>query len=372
MPAPAWSDSERFLLRALSGDRTWTDLPAAAVLEEATFHGVSPLVFRSARDTPEWSDWPPALRGALADAARRGAAIELADRNELAGVLDALATGGIEVLILKGGALAHTLYPEPWLRPRGDTDLLVRPEQRAAVFEELARRGYRRAESAGGEVASSETSFAKAGAARPLDVHWRVNNSPLLSPLFRFGELRARAQPLPALGPHALGLGLVEAVLLAAIHRATHHRMPVYVGERARRGDRLIWLHDLHLLLPQLDGTQADELAQRATDGRVAGLCLEALTATQAAFGTTVPLRLREALERAAARHEPSMAFLRGGRRRLLVAELRAVPGWRERARWLREHVAPPPDYMLRKYGTQRRWLLPALYVRRAFGWLAR
>ena len=66
------------------------------------------------------------------------------------------------------------------------------------------------------------------------------------------------------------------------------------------------------------------------------------------------------------------MVFLRGGPRRLLLAELRAVRGWRQRLGWLREHAFPSADYMLRKYGTQQRWLLPALYLRRALGWFAR
>jgi hypothetical protein len=85
-----------------------------------------------------------------------------------------------------------------------------------------------------------------------------------------------------------------------------------------------------------------------------------------------VPAALAQALERDAARTEPSMAFLRGGRRGLLLAEVRALDGWGERWRLLREHAFPPADYMLRKYETRRRWLLPVLYVRRAFGWLAR
>jgi hypothetical protein len=66
------------------------------------------------------------------------------------------------------------------------------------------------------------------------------------------------------------------------------------------------------------------------------------------------------------------MVFLHGGPLRLLVAEVGALPRWSARWQLLREHAFPPADYMLRKYETRRRWLLPALYVRRALGWLTR
>ncbi len=373
MPRQAWSDSESFLLRAIRGDASWpTDAAAAAVLDEATFHGVLPLLFHSARDTPGWAGWPRPVQAAVGDAARRHAAIELAHRRELTRILDALAAQGLEVLLLKGAALAHTLYREPWLRPCSDADLLIPEARRPAVFDVLERLGYRRARSAGGEFASAEAAFSREGAPLPLDLHWRINNSPLLSSALEFEELRARALPVAALGPNARAPGPVDAVLLAATHRAAHYQAPLHVGDRARRGDRLIWLYDLHLLVPPLTPAQGGELAQRAARQRVAGLCLDALRVARAAFGTEAPPGLWQALERSAAHREPSMVFLRGGRRQLLLAELRAVAGWRQRARWLGEHALPPADYMLRKYGTNRRWLLPALYVRRALGWLSR
>lgn len=358
MPQRPWSDIERLLLRALRGETSPSgDVANPAVFEEAAFHGVLPLLLHAT---------------APSDSERHHAALELAHRRELMNVLDGLAALGVKALLLKGAALAHTLYPEPWLRPRSDTDLLIPEAERQRVFDLLERQGYRRADSAGGESASAEASFRKEGAALPLDVHWRTSNSPLLAPMFGFGELSARAMPVAALGPHARGLGVVDAVLLAATHRAAHYQMPLYVDGRPRRGDRLIWLYDLHLLVPRLTPAHVSELARHAECHGVAGLCLDALRVTHDAFGTALPQALMDALERAAARPEPSMVFLRGGRRRLLLAEVRALRNWRERWHLLREHAFPPGDYMLRKYGTQRRWLLPALYLRRAFGWMWR
>ncbi len=47
---------------------------------------------------------------------------------ELDRILAAFAEAEIPVIVLKGAALAQTLYPDPGLRPMGDLDLFVRPE----------------------------------------------------------------------------------------------------------------------------------------------------------------------------------------------------------------------------------------------------
>ena len=50
-------------------------------------------------------------------------------RDEIARVLGSLADQGIVPVLIKGAPLAYTVYDDPSLRPRGDTDLLVRPEE---------------------------------------------------------------------------------------------------------------------------------------------------------------------------------------------------------------------------------------------------
>jgi hypothetical protein len=362
---------DRLIADALVGRPCWPQgTDAQAFVARARLHGVSALLHAAFERgaTPI----PGEVREALRERALRATAVDLATRRELPRLLELLAAAGIRPLLFKGAALACTHYAEPGLRERADTDVLVRPAERDRLLAILEAQGYQRAEGTGAEVASSEVSLWKDGSPVTLDLHWRINNSPLLSGALQFEQLDAHATPLPALGPHARGPGVADAVLLAAIHRASHHQAPFYAGGVEHRGDRLIWLYDLHLLAPTLGPAQAEELAQRAARRRVAGLCLDALRRTREAFGTGLPAALLEQLERAADCPEPSMVLLRGGRRAVLLAELRALAGWRERSRWLREHALPPGDYMLRKYAARQRWLLPALYVRRALGWLTR
>jgi hypothetical protein len=57
---------------------------------------------------------------------------------------DAFDDAGIEYAVLKGPALAHTVYQEPCLRPFGDLDLLVRSQDYSRASALLTRMGHAR------------------------------------------------------------------------------------------------------------------------------------------------------------------------------------------------------------------------------------
>ena len=58
-----------------------------------------------------------------------GAVRSLLTGRQIQTVVSALENAGIEVLLLKGPALARTVYPDPATRLSGDIDLLVKPEE---------------------------------------------------------------------------------------------------------------------------------------------------------------------------------------------------------------------------------------------------
>jgi hypothetical protein len=59
-----------------------------------------------------------------------------------AAVLDALEAAGIAALILKGAALAHLVYPFPFLRPMRDLDLLVPADHADRAWRRLLASGF--------------------------------------------------------------------------------------------------------------------------------------------------------------------------------------------------------------------------------------
>src|SRR5262245_40825590 len=125
------NEAEKLVCAALRGEGgTWRQLrdedAETCFLDAAAAHRVRPLLAWRLHQSGELAQWPATIRTALTDAARGEAAVDVVRRQELGRLLDAFARAGIPVVVLKGAALACSTYPEPWLRPREDTDLLVR------------------------------------------------------------------------------------------------------------------------------------------------------------------------------------------------------------------------------------------------------
>jgi hypothetical protein len=80
-------------------------------------------------------------------------------------------------------------------------------------------------------------------------------------------------------------------------------------------------------------------------------------------LGLEIPARVRRSLRRSTAR-EPTAEYLAGGFRKvdILRADLAAL-GWRDRLTLLREHLLPPPAFVLRASGQRSTLLLPVLYI---------
>jgi hypothetical protein len=322
------------------------------------FHGVESLIFRGG---------PPDAKRSLREAALSFAAWEMRHRALLVETLAALAAAGIQPILIKGGGLAHSIYPDPALRTRADTDLLMPRDSRAVVTRVLARCGF--ALEPG--VPSYQSTFSRTdpdGTAHSLDVHWRINNSELLSRLFTYEELLAGAEPVPPLGSAALRAGDAHSMLIACMHRATHRHNGYRVdGDEHHDPDRLIWLYDIHLLARSFD----EAAWQRVTDmGRSKGLLQvmrEGLERSGDFLGTAMPAQVGAALARGSAAEDPAR-YLAGTRARRTLMDLRAMDGWGQRARWLRDMCFPPPEYMRARSGNLAGGSLSWPYVRRAFG----
>jgi hypothetical protein len=340
------------------------------LVEEAAQHGVTGLLAHRANGGG--AAWPEELRAALRNEIARGVALDAIRQREMTGVLADLAKRGVGPLLLKGTALAYTLYENPALRPRFDADLLVRREDMNAVGEVMIARGYARPRQVTGELVMHQLDYTRKdahGVWHVYDFHWKLANRLAVADMLSYDELARGAVPIPALGPHARGLGRVHALMLACVHRVAHHPAD----------DRLIWIHDIHLLCGALTQEDARALARLAVDRGVSAVCADGLAAAQRWFGTTLPDGLIDALTaRPHGEPEASAVFLRpdGSRAEELLSDLRALPDWATRVRLLYEHAFPSPAYMSGMYTVSNRALLPALYAHRicrgAWKWFRR
>ncbi|HAK54405.1 MAG: nucleotidyltransferase family protein [Vicinamibacterales bacterium] len=347
--------------------------PAAVdrFLDAARLHDVQPLLHQRLRAADWVGRWPIEVAERLAEAAGAQAALECLRHEELAHVLHTLSDRGLSPLLMKGAALAHTHYASPALRPRGDTDLLVRPEARVAARGALEDLGYEPVNVTSGALVSYEFTMKKTdrwGVEHLVDVHWRVNNRQAFAWTLSHDELAAAAVNVAVLGARVLAPA--HALLLACMHRVTHFGAPFFDGGRPRFGDRLIWLYDIHLLASAMPRTESTEFARLAVDRGMAGVCLDGLSRAADVFATELPADLVAGLI-AASKTEGGASLLAHGQLAAMAHDLRTLPRWRDRLRLVLEHLLPPADYMRRKYPAHGRAWLPWLYLRRAAvgGW---
>ncbi len=362
------------LASLLRGDRVpWRafGLASDAFLRACDDAGLTGLVSERVRSLPVQCEWPHHIREALFRDVRARTATELVHRAEILSVLENLAAAGIDPILLKGAALAYSVYPTPASRPRIDTDLLIRRDQVDRARRAMAGAGYMSPAYCSGEFLFCQFPLEKTdrfGLVHTLDFHWKISTQPVFAGMLTFDDVTDRTLPVPALGPHARTLAAADALLLACVHPVMHHR----------NAASLLWMHDIHLLASSLPVREFVRFADLAIGRQVSVICARQLESAKESLGTPVPETVVAAL-RGVPRREPSAAYLRPNRRWIdeLLSSFVALPRWRDRARLLREVVLPSPGYMLKTHGLSWSFtgasLLPVLYLRRlsSGGWRA-
>jgi hypothetical protein len=361
----AHEPTERLIAAVLAGDLPpWPFADDAAavdrVLAACRDEGLGPLIHHQLERRHRRPDWPDRVLAALAADAQVNAAWDLLREREIVAVLGRLRQAGIESVLLKGTPLAYTHYPEPALRTRSDTDIFIRSTDRSRAADLMRAAGYTRVHGVAGELVSYQESFHRSDAQidHIFDLHWRINNGQVFAQAVPFEEALANSVAVPALGAGARTLSAPYALLLACMHRAAH------IGVDGPASERSIWLYDVKLLARAMAEGEWARFAELCAAKGMRAISADALQAAGRVLGTTVPESVATALE-ASEEREASAVYLRGTSRAILFADLRALPTWRARVALVREMSFPSAAYMFAKYGTERRWLLPWLYLRR-------
>jgi hypothetical protein len=116
------------------------DWPQLASVSYA--QGIAPLVYHSLVQSDAVGLVPIAVAQMLRSSYYANAARNALLYNDLKELLIAFEEEKIDVIVLKGAALAETVYPHRALRPMSDVDLLVRKHQLSKVESKLLDMGY--------------------------------------------------------------------------------------------------------------------------------------------------------------------------------------------------------------------------------------
>jgi hypothetical protein len=257
---------------------------------------------------------------ALAGDARQLAMRELAHQQALQRLASACSAQSLDVLVIKGEALARTLHGTPCVRTRADIDLWVGSAQLPSLCAVLSTLGYPAIKSIQQQWARFEVVHAQAQTPSvAFDVHLHPFFRPRLWQRRPFDSVWADAVPLAGLQPLRAPQAS-DSFAIAALHLAKNPHK------------RWIWLYDID----QFCRHQPDaviEVCQRAAEWGVAALVADALSRAVSVFDTPLPcaLPMRQG-------DELSASLLRQpGRLTSLARDLKLLPGWRARLAFVRE-----------------------------------
>lgn len=290
------------------------------------------------------------------------ATFDLLIESELKKVLQAMDDISIHPVLIKGASLSYTLYPASGLRPRCDTDLLIADEDIDKTIQLMKQLGYESAYDAnvGFSLQMTFTKQDKLKVSHAYDIHWRINNRyRAFSDELSYSRLSSDGMEIPQLSQNAITLNNIDALLLACFHRAGHF---------SHNGDRLIWLYDIHLLMGTLDEHQFDLFYQKAKKLTIVTICSDAILTAQDWFNTSLTESRLKQLN-TLPESEVSTAYLvtgrEGGIKHHALLELKDLPQALGKLRYVFQKVFPPVNYMLWRYNTKQKYLVPFLYLYR-------
>lgn len=228
-----------------------------SLVQTATRHGLAPLLFAALKHGALVNGVPSAALDGLRLAYVRASIGNQLAFQELAVWLDHFEREQIAVVLLKGAALAPTLYDDRALRPMGDLDLLIPRAAVARVQAALVEQGYRAStEMAQGfaERFSVERSFLRLGK-RPaqIDLHWHAFTTSYYADRIPIEWFWQRTSAMQIEQRRALTFSPTAQLLYLATHGVLHQYR------------RLIWSYDLALLMArrarEIDWDEAFEAA---------------------------------------------------------------------------------------------------------------
>ena len=219
---------------------------------------------------------------------------------ELDEVVAALHQADVEVIVLKGGALAWTVYADPAQRPMTDLDLLVRPEQVTQAGVALDAIGFHLSGSPESRLLPFQQQFgggidrqrSRYGRIVRLDVQHHLVGVDFVRHAFPVDTdaLWAAARPLPLHRSQALQLAPEDMLLHLCLHPALHDG---YAGP-------LLWYVDMDNVMRANAKDDADpfwtRFVERATRFRVRTVAAYGLAAARRLVGAPVPDVVLEAL----------------------------------------------------------------------------
>lgn len=345
---PAWPDGLGFRARE--------------VVDRISFHGIVLLLWEK---DPVAAGWPADLTATLRKEAMAQSFWESSHHAVISDLIEALIETGIRPVVMKGTALAYSLYPHPAQRRRGDTDILIPKGARPRARSALAAKGFRRV----GDSLNLQEMWCASGREgfdHLIDLHWRINASANVSRHLERGDMLLKDLRIDALSPHALRTDPLVNLILVCINRSQHQAFGYSSeGRKLFDGDRLIWAVDLDLTCASLDRSEWERLVRIVDQTGSAVPVRTGLEFAERMLGTPIPEDVTERIGHAKGASDLNRHLYTTSSLERLKLDLAATPDLREKAEHLWAAIAPGPDKLKERFPGHEGWPVTVLRTRR-------
>jgi len=206
-------------------------------------HWIIPLVAFNVRRWPAACQPPPACQEYMNRVLMTATARNMLADRQIRMVFDALREAGIASLLLKGPALARSVYPDPAIRQSADIDLLIQPQHIPAAEDVLEKLGYTctlKHFHVNRDKAYEENYYPKARGL-PIELHWGIDYS---FNIFPEGWLDAAFSRRIAVASGDLSF--------CTLCPADHLQYLAFHGVFQHPSVRLDWIYDVSLVITKI------------------------------------------------------------------------------------------------------------------------
>lgn len=346
------------------------DLDWQRVADLAQLHGLSPLVYT--RIGPQLDTPLPGTILKLKRDAVEWTRYTLVHTGEMKRLVPHFQANGIETIVLKGPSLAQRIYGQIALRPFGDLDLLVQPQDVARAWMLLEAEGYapayavRHAQLPALMQADNHLPLHRAADNACVELHWTLF-ARTRATSFDMRGAWARREPLVVRDLPVMTLAPRDLVHFLLLHGAKHMWC------------RLVWLTDVAWFMMRYPAFDWSALLEHARQSGTLRMVLVGLALTREVF--QCPLENAVARGIAADTQVPPLAawmwqrLLTGNQtlptgRELVKLVLRTRERRRDRGRDLYHHFMTPRSNTFEAVAPVAR--VPGVYALYRFAYLAR
>ncbi|WP_339726356.1 nucleotidyltransferase family protein [uncultured Paraglaciecola sp.] len=271
----------------------------------------------------------------------------------------------IPFVVLKGFALAHSIYPTPESRTKSDIDIFIDTKYYEQAKQVFSQQGYKNPRGWEPTAISNEFSMSKRigeGMHVLFDVHTKISNSKVIQNLITFEELSSSADTasLPDINLINTPYALVHAIVHMLHHRA--------MGDKIK----LIWYYDIYLLVERFTPVELKQTKQLIILKELVSVFSVGIDLTLGYFDSEKLRELQtwckqpEIQAHSENKYNVLLSSMSGVNGMLIT--LNNTPGFRNKWRLIQEIALPPKAEIYNKYGTQTNQPLFWLYFRRIAG----